>query len=492
MKVLRILWAAVAVSALFLASGSRVEAQQSLTGDQVKAKFEADNPTLQADESNVQEMKAEEITAYLRPNPQFTFSQDGTQIAANELPEELPQAPGAPPSAASAPAPLTLAQVLDVARAKNPSLLSAEQHVDATKAAEITAGLRQNPSFTVSGADITLPASNPASPYSYSANVTRLFERGQKRRWRLDSARATTDVTRSQYNDQVRQTVLQIKNAFTNMLIAKEALRIAQDNLESYNKTVDLSRVRFNAGDISKTDFERIDLQLAEFESDYDNAKLDLIQASDSLQLLMGVEKPTPAFDITGNTIPPDLSTRLEQVEQEALAARPDYLAARQSVTVADANVKLADAQGTTDPTIGGEYERTASYNSAGFQISIPLRIFDRNQGEKERTRFEAQSSRFAEIAARNQVFNDVDQAWAAYDAAIDLAKRYNSHYTDEAQRVRDNIEFSYRNGGSTLLDYLDALRDYRQVNLDALTANQQVWLSLHQLSFAAATEIVP
>ncbi|MGC2297446.1 MAG: TolC family protein [Acidobacteriaceae bacterium] len=396
------------------------------------------------------------------------------------------------PSPLPAAAPLTLAQVLDIARAKNPSLLSAEQHVDATKAAEVTAGLRQNPNFTISGADINLPASNPASPYSYAANVTRLFERGQKRRWRLDSARATTDVTRSQYNDQVRQTVLQIRNAFTNMLIAKQALRIVQDNLDSYNKTVDLSHVRLNAGDISRTDFERIDLQLAEFESDYDNARLDLIQASDSLQLLMGIEKPSTTFDITGNTQPPDVAITLAQVEQNALAARPDYLAARQSVTVADANVKLADAQGTADPTIGGEYERTATYNSAGFQISIPLRIFDRNQGEKERTRFEAQSSRFAEIAARNQVLNDVDQAWAAYDSALDVAKRYNSHYTEEASRVRDNIEFSYRHGGSTLLDYLDALRDYRQVNLDALTANQQVWLSLHQLSFAAATEIVP
>ena len=154
--------------------------------------------------------------------------------------------------------------------------------------------------------------------------------------------------------------------------------------------------------------------------------------------------------------------------------------------------MKLADAEGTTDPTIGGEYERSATYNTAGFQVSIPLRIFDRNQGEKERTRFEAQSARFAEIAARNQVLNDVDQAWAAYDAALELAKRYNSHYTDEAGRVRDNLEFSYRHGGSTLLDYLDALRDYRQVNLDALAANQQVWLSIHQLSFAAATEIVP
>jgi len=182
----------------------------------------------------------------------------------------------------------------------------------------------------------------------------------------------------------------------------------------------------------------------------------------------------------------------MAQLEQEALAARPDYQAALQSIRLADANVKLAEADGTTDPTIGGEYERSATYNTAGFQVSIPLRIFDRNQGEKERTRYEAQSSRFAESAARNQVVNDVDQAWAGYEAAVDLAKRYNGHYLAEARHVRDNLEYSYRHGGATLLDYLDSLRDYRQTNLDALNANQQVWLSIHQLSFAAATEILP
>jgi len=398
------------------------------------------------------------------------------------------QAP-APASASSA---LTLAQVLDVARAKNPSLLSAAQHVEATRAAEITAGLRQNPAFTVSGANVSLPANNPSSPYTYVGNISRLFERGQKRRWRLDVAHLTTDVTRSQYDDQVRQMVLQIKDAFTNMLMAKEALRIAQDNLDSYRKTVDLSQARLNVGDVSRSDFERIDLQLAEFESDYDNAKLDLVQASDSLQTLMGIEKSDAAFDITGTVQAPALKVALPEVEHDALTARPDYLAARQSVTLADANVKLAEAGGTVDPTLGAEYERVGVYNSAGFQIAIPLRIFDRNQGEKERTRFEAQSARFAEIAARNQVLSDVDEAWAAYDAALELAKRYNGHYVDEAQRVRDNLEFSYRHGGASLLDYLDALRDYRQINLDALSANQQVWLSIHQLSFAAATEIVP
>jgi cobalt-zinc-cadmium efflux system outer membrane protein len=387
---------------------------------------------------------------------------------------------------------MTLQQVLAIARARNPGLLSAEQHVTATKASEITAGLRQNPTFTVSGANTTLPANNPSSPYTYVGNVSRLFERGQKRRWRLDVATATTSLTQSQYNDQQRQLVLQVKDAFTNMLAAKAGLQVAQDNLDSYRKTVQLSQARLNAGDVSKTDFERIDLQLAEFESDYDNAKLDLVQAGDSLQLLMGIEKPAPTFDITGSLQPPAIAQNLAQIEQEALTARPDYLAAQQSITLADANVKLADAEGTTDPTLGAEYERLGVFNSAGFQISVPVRIFDRNQGEKQRTRYEAQSSRFAATEARNQVLNDVDQAWAGYLAALEVAQRYNNHYLAESERVRANLEFSYRQGGATLLDYLDALRDYRQVHLDALAANQQVWLSLHQLSFAAATEIVP
>jgi len=342
------------------------------------------------------------------------------------------------------------------------------------------------------GTNTTLPANNPSSPYTYVGNLSCLFERGQKRRWRLAIADATTCVTRSQFNDQERQTILQVKDAFTNMLAAKAALQVAQDNLDSNRKTVDLSKARLDAGDISKTDFERIDLQLAEFESDYESANLNLERAGDSLQLLMGIEKPAADFDITGEIQPASVTVTLPQLEQDALAHRPDYLAARQSVTLADANVKLADADATTDPTLGGEYERLGVYNNAGFQIPIPLRIFDCNQGEKERTRFEAQSSRFAETAARNQAINEVDQAWVAYRSALVLAARCNDHYVAESERVRANLEFSYRHGGASLLDCLDALRDYRQIHLDALAADQQVWLAIHQLSFAAATEVMP
>jgi cobalt-zinc-cadmium efflux system outer membrane protein len=396
-----------------------------------------------------------------------------------------------PVTAPASPPPLTLQQALDIARSHNPALLSGQAHVTATKQTEITAGLRVNPNFNLVGSDISLAAQSN-SPYFYSGQVSRLFERGQKRRWRLDIAHSTTDVTRSQFNDQQRQTLLAVKTAFTQMLAGKNAVQLAQQNLSDYQHTIDLSRERLRVGDISATDFKRLDLQLAQFESDYDAAHTALVQSSEQLQTLLGFDRPHPSFDITGMLTPPEVPSTLPQVEQEALTARPDYQAAQQSVALADANVKFAYANGTTDPTLEGEYDRAGTLNSAGFQVGIPLRIFDRNQGEKERTKYEAQSSRFAEIAARNQVVSDVDQAWAAYEDASSLARRYNGHYLDEAKEVRDNLEFSYRRGGTSLLDYLNALQDYRQINLDAINANMQVWLSLHQVSFAAATEIVP
>ncbi|MGB8478536.1 MAG: TolC family protein [Acidobacteriaceae bacterium] len=388
--------------------------------------------------------------------------------------------------------PLTMQQAVALALRKNPTLLAAKQNLESTRSEEITAGLRQNPVFTLSGSDVTLPANNPASPYAYSGDVSRLFERGQKRRWRLDSARATTQVTESQYHDLERQTVLAVKNAFTNLLLAKAALKLADSNLTSYRKTVDLTHVRLQAGAISQTDFDRIDLQLASFESDYENAQVNLVQSSDQLQQLLGFVSPRPDFAIVGTLDPPHLTLSLPDLEQKALAARPDYRAAQQAIQVADANVKLADANGTTDPTLDAGYTRSGTYNSVGFYVSIPLRIFDRNQGEKQATRFVAQSDRFSEIAARSLVLSDVDQAWAAYLSAQRLAERYNTHYVQEAGTILNNLEFGYRQGSYTLLDYLDALHDNRQTNLDALNANAQVWLSLHQLSDATATEILP
>jgi cobalt-zinc-cadmium efflux system outer membrane protein len=276
------------------------------------------------------------------------------------------------------------------------------------------------------------------------------------------------------------------------MLAAKAGLAIADENFTDYRKTVDLSKARLDAGDITRTDYERIDLQLALFEADADTARLNMQQASAQLQQLFGVDRPSPTLDITGTLDPPILTLTMTEAETLALSSRPDYKAAQQSLLLSQANARYAIAGGTADPTISSEYDRTGPDNSFGVSISIPLRIFDRNQGEKERTRYEVNSSRFALIAARNQVISDVDQAWLALETAQQQAIRYNTHYLGEAGRVRDNLQFSYRNGNSTLLDYLQSLRDYRSIHLSSLNANAQVWLAIHQLSYETATDMLP
>lgn len=387
--------------------------------------------------------------------------------------------------------PLTLQQVVAIARAKNPVLLSAEQNLLSVRAEEIQAGVRENPYFTLYGSNLTNPATS-TTPYAYSLQLARLFERGQKRRWRLDSARSTTDQTADMNRDQQRQVILLVKQAFTGMLLGKATLKLAKDNLHDFNHELDISRERYKTGDIGKLDYERLDLQLAQFESDESNAEQTLAQASYQLQTLLGYEKPTNNFDIVGDIIPPPLTGTLAELEQRALAVRPDYQAARAGVLVADANVRLAYANGTADPTLEGEYDHSGTLSSYGFYATIPIRIFDRNQGNKASAKYEANSVRLSEVATRNQVFSDVDQAWVGYTTSKVLSDRYQGHYLAEAKDVLSIAQYAYQHGGLALIDYLNALQDDRRTSLAALNADAQTWLAIHQLSYVTATELVP
>jgi len=394
-------------------------------------------------------------------------------------------------SPASKPGALTLSQVLDLARTKNPTLLAAEQNLQAVHAQELQAGVRQNPNLGFTGTNVTEPASSN-NPYAYSVQVSRLFERGEKRKWRLEDARATTDQTKAQLEDSIRQTELTVKTAFTHMLIAKESLELANASLKDFGHEVDIAHDRYTAGDLGKLDFERLDLQLSQYESDQANDIITLRQASDQLQTLIGIESPTEDFDITGDIVPPIVTQTKDQLVQTALTNRPDYAATHFGVAAADANAHLAIANGTADPTLEGEYDRSGTENSFGFNINIPLRIFDRNQGNKETARFQAQASRLTETASRYQVISDVDQAWVGYDQARRLSDRYNTHYLDESKDVLSIAQFAFEHGGIALIDYLDALRDARSTTLNALNAYQQTWLAIHQLSAASASNLTP
>jgi outer membrane protein, heavy metal efflux system len=416
---------ALTAAALFLFLPSPASSQQGLTWDQVKAKFEAANPTLQADALNVDEMKAEEITAYLRPNPQFTFSTDGTQIAPYD------------------------------------------GHW------------------------------TPLAGTQYQPSVSYLHERDHKREWRLKSAQQATQIAQSQHADLDRTMMFTLRSAFVQTLEAKTVLAVAKEDLVYYDHIIQISRDRFNAGDIAQIDLDRIELLRVQYESEIQTAIVNLRTSKIQLLQLLNDRTPVEQFDVNGPFDFSDNLTPLEDFRKIALDERPDLRAALQSLEQAGTNHKLAEANGSTDPTFAAWYTKNPSFNNPyddqtlGLSVSIPLRIFDKNQGEKKRTQIDIGRNQQLTDAARAQVFSDVDSAYAQVESDITLLKPYKAKYNDQATRVRDTVTYSYEHGGASLMDLLNAQSDYRTVQLAYLQLIGTYLTAAGQLNLAVGREVI-
>jgi len=400
-------------------------AQQSLNWEQVKSRFEATNPTLKANTLTVEEAHAQEITAYLRPNPQLTLSTDGTQIVPHD-------------------------------------------------------GVWQ-----------------PFKGTDFVPNVSYLHEREHKRELRLESAREGSRIAQSQSEDATRNLEFTLRGAFVNTLQAKALLDLAKSELEYYDHIIAMSQDRLRAGDIAQIDFDRIELQRVQYESAMQSAIVNLRTAKIQLLQLLDDRTPVEQFDVSGPFDFSDSLKPLDEYRQTALDTRPDLQSAMQTIQQAETNHKLAVANGSTDPTFGGWYTYNASNNNPGgiqtlgASVSIPLRIFDRNQGEKQRTLLDIDRSRDAEDAARAQVFSDVDSAYAQVQSSIELLKPYKDKYTAQATHVRDAVTYAYQHGGASLMDFLNAQSDYRTVQQAYLQLIGTYLTSAAQLNLAVGREVI-
>jgi cobalt-zinc-cadmium efflux system outer membrane protein len=415
-----------AVLGILLASGPPVAAQQALTWGLVKARFEVANPALKADALNVDEMRAEEITAYLRPNPQFNFAVDGTQFP----PHQGPYTP-----------------------------LVSDQY---------------------------------QSSFSY------LHERQHKRELRLESAQEGTRITQSQHEDLDRNMIFDLRDAFVQTLQAKAVLELAKADLEYYDKIIEISRDRFKTGDIAQVDMDRIELLRVQYETEIQTAIVNLRTAKIQLLQLLNERTPVDQFDVTGPFDFSDALKPLEDFRQIALDARPDLRAALQTIEQSKTNHKLAIANGSTDPTYSAWWTHNPSFNNIGvddntlgLSFNIPLRIFDRNQGEKKRTLIDIDRSQQLIDATRAQVFSDVDSAYEQVRSNIALLKPYRDKYRDQATRVRDTVTYSYQHGGASLMDFLNAQSDYRVVQLAYLQLIGSYLTAASQLNLAVGREVI-
>jgi outer membrane protein, heavy metal efflux system len=319
-----------------------------------------------------------------------------------------------------------------------------------------------------------------------------LHEREHKRELRLESAKESTGIAASAYSDQERTLLFNLRNAFVQTLQAKSVRQNARENLDYWDRELTVNRKRFQAGDLAQVDLDRLELQRIQFESDLEMATVNLRTAKIQLLTLLNDRTPIEQFDVTGPFEFIDHLMPMEEFRNLALAARPDLKAAVQSVELAKTNHQLAVADGSTDPTFSMDFARNPPIPVYfGVSVSIPLRIFDRNQGEKARTQIDIGRNERLRDATEALVFNDVDSAYVTLAGTLNLLRPYRDKYLKLAEDSRNRISFSYQNGGASLLDYLDAEKAYRDTRLAYLNLVGSYLTAAAQMSMAVGREVI-
>jgi len=387
-------------------------------------------------------------------------------------------------SLAQAQAPVTRLSLDDavvLALRENPTLRAKQHEYRATQAQEITAGLRPNPTASYTADQMGNSNVDP----QHTVTIGQPIELGGKRGRRLDSARAAIRVTAAELEDVQRQVVAQVKKAFTDTLVAEATLVLAGDNLKTLDEVERLQRIRAEKGDISELELTRIQVQRFAFERDAADARQAIAAARVGLRAAVGPQAVAPDFAVSGELGFRDVPLDVAVLRRRALDARPDLKAAEAARARARADRELARANTWWDVTPQASYQRIGPDNTFGVGISVPLRVFDRNQGEVARTRAEVDRADALREAAAVQVLADVDVALSQVANQRDKVLLLRDTYLPKAQRARDTVEFAYRRGGLSLLDFLDAQRTYRETSLEHLRALGAYWGALYQLEAA-------
>jgi len=410
-------------------------------------------------------------------------------------------------SQTTGPRTITLDEAIQMALQHNHNLLAFRTTILQSQAEEITQNLRPNPTLFADWEYLPLGSPSRQNPTIYSGVSTKdylnnntegdiglsyLIERGGKRHDRLQAQKDITAQTRSLVADNERGLTFQAATLFYNVQLAESTLELAQKDLKSFQETVDISEHQYKAGGISENDYLMIKLQLLQFESDLEQAQLARVQSLSDLRQLLGYESVSADYDVSGPFEYQPVKGNLEDLQLKALQNRPDLRAAQQGVIAANSQLTLQKAIGKQDVTVQANYSHVNAINAATLYSSIPLPIFNRNQGEIARARFVVTQAQEQEKATNGQALTDVYDAYQGLRSNDKVVQLYISTYLDVATRSRDISEYSYRHGGTSLLNFLDAERSYRATQLAYRQALASYLVALEQLRQAVGTRTLP
>ena len=352
--------------------------------------------------------------------------------------------------------PVTEQQVLQIFLNKNLPLLAGQAQIEMAKAELLTAQQFTNPtvSLTVSGIGDQKNWDGGKSywdrPYNNNIALTQLIETAGKRQLRIQGAELGLQAQQLLFEDLLRALKRDVLIVYYQVVKDQLVVQLSNEILEKLNETSRANFLRLKAGDISETEYNRIEVAVLKAKTDADQARLALVQSRQQLAELLVYEIHPEVLNVT-NQFPqharPDFSKTADWVAN-ALNQRSDVQAADLQVNRQQKQVELAQKQVIPDVELGVQAVHdpsAASRDSVGLGISVSLPLWHQYQGEVAQARADKRLSELALLQLKQQIKTQVLQSLAQYEQKERVLQRYNQELIGRATQIRASSLIAYQ-----------------------------------------------
>ncbi len=373
------------------------------------------------------------------------------------------------------------------AKSTSPILKAASYNINMAEGSLITARLHTNPVLNNQTLQMTSSKyfskgtefSNPLNRQVWW-QLTKPFVLPAQRRNRIDIAQQNIGLNQQGYSENIRNFSSDVANQWLNAWVLKSRLEILNEAYSNIDSLVKINKSRLKNQVITQTDLIRTQLLQDQYQLQRINAEKDFRNELQRLRYLIGVTDSINV-DIKGVSefiaIPDQMDTLIAQ----AIRERPDVRAARLAVLLAETNIKYQKSLVLPQPELGMIWNPQNTVPYLGFFGTVRVPLFDRNQGEIERSRFQRMQADEGVRNAQVRIETEVRAAYQTYQTEKENLRKYGLMLT-QADLVLDNVRYAYLKGGTTIIDFLDAQRswfDTRQLYLNARLSYFQSYIQV-------------
>jgi len=388
-------------------------------------------------------------------------------------------------------------QLTQIAIAQNKTLQAAREQLRQAEARLTQAGLRPNPSLDFSRSTDALLGGEGDS--GFAVTFSQPIEIGGKRTKRIRRAEAELEVTKAEIADAERRLTGQLKEACLQAIDVSARLSFFDRTRQLNRQTVEVMNVRLAAGDASRLDSHLLQAENNRVEAQRLQAESRLIAAMLEIRRLAGI---APDASLSLRPLAPAAPAVRDEVGlvEIALSSRPDLQAARLREALAEAGVDLARSQAVPNLTGSVRYarepvvSRLASAtqrrafdreNVLDFGISIPLPLWNREQGNIREASSKVIQAKAERAALENAIRAEVATASRRYQSASRTLDLIRTGVVNETQAGFTITQLAYRLGDMRLLDVLVQQRSLVDAQIAELTAEAEAAAAEAELELA-------